>query len=87
MADVTKSAVGHYAEYEQLVGGVETLFKDSSGKLIDYAEKAYKTAGMSSNQYMNTATSFAASLIQGWSVQQLFSGRVQASALSYAGSL
>lgn len=65
MADVTKSAVGHYAEYEQLVGGVETLFKDSSGKLIDYAERAYKTAGMSSNQYMNTATSFAASLIQG----------------------
>lgn len=65
MADVTKSAVGHYAEYEQLVGGVETLFKDSSGKLIDYAEKAYKTAGMSSNQYMDTATSFAASLIQG----------------------
>lgn len=65
MADVTKSAVGHYAEYEQLVGGVETLFKDSSSKLIDYAEKAYKTAGMSSNQYMDTATSFAASLIQG----------------------
>lgn len=65
IADVTKSAVGHHAEYEQLVGGVETLFKDSSGKLIDYAEKAYKTAGMSSNQYMNTATSFAASLIQG----------------------
>ena len=64
MADVTKSAVGHYAEYEQLVGGVETLFKDSSGKLIGYAEKAYKTAGMSSNQYMDTATSFAASLIQ-----------------------
>lgn len=65
MEDVTKSAVGHYAEYEQLVGGVETLFKDSSGKLIDYAEKAYKTAGMSSNQYMDTATSFAASLIHG----------------------
>lgn len=65
MADVTKSAVSHYAEYEQLVGGVETLFKDSSGKLIGYAEKAYKTAGISSNQYMDTATSFAASLIQG----------------------
>lgn len=65
IADVTKSAVGHYAEYEQLVGGVETLFKDSSGKLIDYAKKAYKTAGMSSNKYMDTATSFAASLIQG----------------------
>ena len=65
ITDVTKSAVSHYAEYEQLVGGVETLFKDSSGKLIDYAEKAYKTAGMSSNKYMDTATSFAASLIQG----------------------
>lgn len=65
MANVTKSAVGHYAEYEQLVGGVETLFKESSGKLIGYAEKAYKTAGMSSNKYMDTATSFAASLIQG----------------------
>lgn len=65
IADVTKSAVGHYAEYEQLVGGVETLFKDSSSKLIDYAKKAYKTAGMSSNKYMDTATSFAASLIQG----------------------
>lgn len=65
ITDVTKSAVSHYAEYEQLVGGVETLFKDSSGKLIGYAEKAYKTAGMSSNQYMDTATSFAASLIQG----------------------
>lgn len=65
IADVTKSAVGHYAEYEQLVGGVGTLFKDSSGKLIDYAKKAYKTAGMSSNKYMDTATSFAASLIQG----------------------
>lgn len=65
MVEVTKSAVGHYAEYEQLVGGVETLFKDSSDTLIGYAEKAYKTAGMSSNQYMDTATSFAASLIQG----------------------
>lgn len=65
IADVTKAAVGNYAEYEQLVGGVETLFKDSSDTLIGYAEKAYKTAGMSSNQYMDTATSFAASLIQG----------------------
>ena len=65
IADVTKAAVGNYAEYEQLVGGVETLFKDSSDTLIGYAKKAYKTAGMSSNQYMDTATSFAASLIQG----------------------
>lgn len=65
IADVTKAAVGNYAEYEQLVGGVETLFKDSSDTLIGYAKKAYKTAGMSSNQYMDTATSFAASLIHG----------------------
>lgn len=65
MANLTKAAVGSYADYEQLVGGVETLFKDSSDTLIGYAEKAYKTAGMSSNQYMDTATSFAASLIQG----------------------
>ena len=65
MVDLTKTAVGNYAEYEQLVGGVETLFKDSSGQLIAYAENAYETAGMSSNEYMDTATSFAASLIQG----------------------
>lgn len=63
--DLTKNAVGNYAEYEQLVGGVETLFKDSADTLIGYAETAYKTAGMSSNEYMDTATSFAASLIQG----------------------
>lgn len=65
VVDLTKSAVSNYAEYEQLVGGVETLFKDSSSTLIGYAENAYNTAGMSSNQYMETATSFAASLIQG----------------------
>lgn len=65
VAEVTQTAVGNYAEYEQLVGGVETLFKDSAGTLIGYAETAYKTAGMSSNEYMDTATSFAASLIQG----------------------
>jgi len=63
--ELGKTTVGYFADNEQLVGGVETLFKDSSDKLISYAEKAYKTAGMSSNQYMDTATSFAASLIQG----------------------
>lgn len=65
IVDLTKTAVGNYAEYEQLVGGVETLFKDSSDTLMEYAENAYKTAGLSANQYMETATSFAASLIQG----------------------
>ena len=63
--ELGKTTVGYFADNEQLVGGVETLFKDSSDKLIGYAKKAYKTAGMSSNQYMDTATSFAASLIQG----------------------
>lgn len=53
-----------YADYEQLVGGVETLFKESSDKLQEYAANAYKTAGMSANQYMEMSTSFAASLIQ-----------------------
>lgn len=61
---VLKQAVGNYAEYEQLVGGVETLFKKSSDKVVDYANKAYKTAGMSANAYMETVTSFSASLLQ-----------------------
>ena len=53
-----------YADYEQLIGGVETLFKDNSGKVIGNAENAYKTAGMSANEYMETVTSFSASLLQ-----------------------
>lgn len=60
-----KMALDAYSNYEQLVGGVDTLFKDSSGKLQAYAAQAYQTAGMSANQYMETATSFSASLIQG----------------------
>lgn len=53
-----------YADYEQLVGGVDTLFKNSSKKLQEYADEAYKTAGMSANEYMSTVTSFSASLLQ-----------------------
>lgn len=64
IAAVTKQAVANYAEYEQLVGGVETLFKDSSKKVVEYANNAYKTAGMSANEYMDTVTSFSASLLQ-----------------------
>lgn len=60
---VTKS-VQSYADYEQLVGGVETLFGESAGKVIDYADMAYKTAGMSANEYMETVTGFSASLLQ-----------------------
>lgn len=61
---LTKSALDGYAAYEQLVGGVETLFKTSADTVMGYAENAYKTAGMSANQYMETVTSFSASLIQ-----------------------
>ena len=61
---LTKSAVENYGEYEQLVGGVETLFKDSAGTVEEYAKNAYQTAGLSANQYMETVTSFSASLLQ-----------------------
>lgn len=61
---LTKMGVEGFAQYEQLTGGVETLFKDSQGTVMRYAENAYKTAGMSSNKYMETITSFSASLIQ-----------------------
>lgn len=52
-----------YADYEQLVGGVDTLFGSASQTLQGYAAEAYKTCGMSANQYMTQATSFAASLV------------------------
>lgn len=60
----TKQAVSSFGEYEQLVGGVETLFKDSAGIVQEYADKAYQTAGLSANKYMETVTSFSASLLQ-----------------------
>ena len=65
VVNVGKQAYSSYAEYEQLVGGVETLFGDSSDKLIEYANVAYKTAGLSANKYMEQATSFSATLLQG----------------------
>ena len=58
-----KEVVSAYADYEQLVGGIDTLFKDSSLELQKYASNAYKTAGLSANDYMETVTSFSASLI------------------------
>ena len=60
---LTTLAVNSYADYEQLVGGVETLYKDSADKVQKYAAIAYKTAGLSANDYMETATSFAAALV------------------------
>lgn len=64
LVSVGKQAIESYADYEQLVGGVETLFKDSSPIVQKYANEAYKTAGISANQYMETVTSFSASLLQ-----------------------
>ena len=61
---LTKQAVESYAEYEQLIGGVETLFKESADVVAQYAANAYKTAGMSANEYMEAVTSFSASLLQ-----------------------
>lgn len=61
---LVKQSTEAYANYEQLVGGVDTLFKKSSKKVQAYAANAYKTAGLSANQYMETVTSFSASLLQ-----------------------
>lgn len=62
--DVGKQALNSYADYQQLAGGVETLFGDSANVVQDYANNAYKTAGLSANEYMETVTSFSASLLQ-----------------------
>ena len=62
--NVGKEALNSYADYEQLVGGVETLFKDNAETVENYANNAYKTAGLSANDYMETVTSFSASLLQ-----------------------
>ena len=64
VAALTKASVDQYAEYEQLVGGVDTLFKEASNTIQQYASNAYKTAGVSANTYMEQATAFSASLIQ-----------------------
>lgn len=64
VAALGKSAIDAYANYEQLVGGVETLFKESADTVQEYANNAFKTAGMSANKYMETVTSFSASLLQ-----------------------
>lgn len=62
--DVFQKSVSAYADYEQLQGGIETMFKSSSDTILQYAENAYKTAGMSANQYLDTVMGFSASLIQ-----------------------
>lgn len=63
--NIGKAAVQGFADYEQLVGGVQTLFKESADQVQEYASSAYQTAGLSANAYMEQATSFSASLLQG----------------------
>ena len=60
-----KSALSEGSALEQSIGGIETLYKESSDTMIKYANEAYKTAGMSANNYMQTSTSFAAALLKG----------------------
>lgn len=60
---IGKSSLDSYGEYEQLIGGVETLYKDSAKVVEQYANRAFKNVGMSANDYMETSTSFAASLV------------------------
>lgn len=64
LVDLSKQAIQGFAEQEQLIGGVDTLFKESSKQVQQYANEAYKTAGLSANEYMETVTSFSASLLQ-----------------------
>ena len=64
VAGLTKAAVDGYADFEQLTGGVETLFKTSAGQVEQYAQNAFKTSGLSANEYMETVTGFSASLLQ-----------------------
>ena len=64
LVDLGKQSIAGFAEQEQLIGGVDTLFKENSSAVQQYAAEAYKTAGLSANQYMETVTGFSASLLQ-----------------------
>lgn len=64
VAKAVKASIEGFGDYEQLAGGVETLFKSSSNEVVKYANNAYKTAGLTANEYMETVTSFSASLLQ-----------------------
>lgn len=64
LVDLGKQSIAGFAEQEQLIGGVDTLFKENSAAVQQYAAEAYRTAGLSANQYMETVTGFSASLLQ-----------------------
>ena len=62
---VVSLGIKSYASLEQNIGAIEKLYGKSANELIENSKKAYKTAGISANQYMETATSFSASLLKG----------------------
>ena len=64
LAGVVAAGVKSYADLEQNLGGVETLFGDNANKVVENARNAWKTAGVSANEYMSGVTSFSASLLQ-----------------------
>lgn len=65
IAEGIGKAINEGAALQQSVGGIETLFKDSAGKVIENANNAFRTVGISANEYMENVTSFSASLLQG----------------------
>ena len=65
VVNLTSQAVSAYGQYEQLAGGVEKIFGESADLVMAHASEAFETAGLSANQYMETVTSFSASLLQG----------------------
>lgn len=65
LVNTGKQALDSYADYEQLVGGIESLFGEDIASAVEAnANQAFKTAGMSANEYMETVTQFSASLIK-----------------------
>lgn len=75
------SSLTEGGKLQQSLGGIETLYKDSFDKMVKYANEAYKTAGLSANDYMQTVTSFSASLLQGLSGDTEKAGEVANMAL------
>lgn len=67
IGDVIRQAISEGADLEQSLGGIETLFKDNADMVKQYAQEAYRTAGLSANEYMESVTGFSASLLQGLS--------------------
>lgn len=64
IGDTLKESINQYADFEQFKGGIETLFGDSSDAMMQYAQEAYKTVGISANDYMNTAIGFSGALLK-----------------------